>query len=149
MLARVAHGAAAHGYLVDDEGSVGGGRRAAVAAGSAAARRAGVRMENVFYVQNHFKAIPPARMRTAVHQGMALLDLPVKDRLEAGWALHTSPTGGGGFGGRGQGGIGPAAKADRVVANSTRSLVAELLKGVVGGVPEGLSPPVPDGHAVR
>jgi hypothetical protein len=84
---------------------------------------------------------------------MAMLDLPVKDRLEAGWALNTTPTGGGGafssssggggfgggFGG-GLGGMGPAAKTDRVVANSTRGLVGELLKGVVGGVPEGLSP---------
>ena len=44
--------------------------------------------------------------------------------------------------------MGPAAKTDRVVANSTRGLVGELLKGVVGCVPEGLSPAVPAPGAV-
>lgn len=154
MLARVAHGAAAHGYLVDDHqmestGGRGGKISKSIGAGSPAARRAGVRMENIHYVQNHFKPVHAERMRTAVLQGMSLLDLPVRDRLEAGWALHTAVDTGGGFGGGGGGGVGglgPAAKTDRVVANSTRELVGKLLKGVVGGVPEGLHPAVPPGH---
>jgi len=65
---------------------------------------------------------------------MALLELPVRDRLEAGWALNTTSTGGGGAewggaggGGGGMSGMGPAAKTDRVVANSTRGLVAGAL----------------------
>jgi len=81
---------------------------------------------------------------------MALLELPVRDRLEAGWALNTTSTGGGGAewggaggGGGGMSGMGPAAKTDRVVANSTRGLVGELLAHVVGGVPRGLEPALP------
>ena len=44
-------------------------------------------MENVFHVQNHFKSIPPAKMRSAVHQGMVgLYKLnSVYSYLESAW----------------------------------------------------------------
>ena len=156
--AKIAAGAAKHGYLVDADDRhhhhhhhrPGTGK---MVAGDPRSRRAGVRVANVSHVQARLRGAPPGKLREAARQALATLDPPVRDRLEAGWALAATPTTdarGGGIRGRERGttsatgtGIGPAAATDRVVANAARALVGELLRGAVGNPPEGLRPAVP------
>ena len=135
--AKIAAGAAKHGYLVDADD----GRRARADAGgnpgAGGKRRAGVRVETVAHVQARLRGAPPGKLREAARQALFTLDPPIRDGLEAGWALAATPNG------DARGGIGPAASTDRAVANAARALVGELLRGAVGNPPEGLRPAVP------
>jgi hypothetical protein len=154
--AKIAAGAAKHGYLVDADDRHHHHHRAGtgkMVAGDPRSRRAGVRVANVAHVQARLRGAPPGKLREAARQALATLNPPVRDRLEAGWALAATPTTdarGGGSRGRERGttsaagtGVAPTAATDRVVANAARALVGELLRGVVGNPPEGLRPAVP------
>ena len=91
--AKIAAGAAKHGYLVDADD----GRRARADAGgnpgAGGKRRAGVRVETVAHVQARLRGAPPGKLREAARQALFTLDPPIRDGLEAGWALAATPNG--------------------------------------------------------
>ena len=88
--AKIAAGAAKHGYLVDADD----GRRARAAANLAGGkRRAGVRVETVAHVQARLRGAPRGKLREAARQALFTLDPPIRDGLEAGWALAATPNG--------------------------------------------------------
>ena len=133
--AKIAAGAAKHGYLVDADD----GRRARAAAANLAGgkRRAGVRVETVAHVQARLRGRAPGKLREAARQALFTLDPPIRDGLEAGWALAATPNG------DARGGIGPAASTDRAVAERRARARGRAPQGSGGEPARGLRPAVP------